>query len=423
MKTNLLDRRTLLRGAGVTLALPPLEAMMTSRGALVGEAAAAPAPVNLVTYAWACGCWQPNWIPKTTGPAYQPTPSLAPIAPVRQDITVITGMVNTYGGKEAAHGDAHSVGLSTVFAGSPGTTRGSGGPTVDTVAAEALGRTTPIRLLALAIEPPKPQFPAFNFASYTASGDSVPTERDPVAVYQRLFSSVPKDPEAAKRLFARRQSVLDVVKADIARLKVELGSVDKSYVDQHFESVRAVEKRLEAFATSSASCKGAKAPDAVPDPQTKAKVMTDLFVLAMKCDLTRYGSFLLQNAGGGWDGLHGTSHRKDPAGNALHTKMTADLMAFPVYFANALKSAPHPAGGTLLDRTLVVCTSEVASGHHTNKDHPVLLIGHGGGVKGGQHLRFAGRPLSDLYATLLTIAGVPTQRFGKDGTGTVTGLV
>ncbi len=439
-----LSRRALLRGAGIAVALPVLDAMRDGRGLITGTADAQGrpgTPVRLITLMWPNGTVMSRWTPRNTGATYTLSESLQPLAgftlpdgaevpAMRGDVNVISGLKNTVADLGAG-GGGHIRALAAFGNGMPMTLTSAGGISVDQVAANALGGATRFPSIPVAVQPAETanwdgaSAAIFNNLSWSGVNRPVPADRDARALFNRLFSA-PSSPSAAERAAAYRRSVLDYVRADLARLDRRVGRVDHQRLDEHLTSIRELERQS---TINAAACTLATAPrdtEAMPGDEY-ARLMMRLLVMAMRCDLTRYASFQLYHPanlypwlGPAWTNLerHGLSHRTDAEANDLVVIATQYNVKQFAYLCSLLKAAPE-GDGTLLDHSLVYATSEVSEGaSHTYTDMPILLGGRGGGrVLPGRHIRYEGDPtFNGIFVSMLNYLGVPTTRFGHDGT-------
>lgn len=442
MRPFRLDRRALLRGAGAAVALPLLDAMLDGRGGVFAPRAAhaqsmppaAPPPQRLITLAFSAGVFIDQWTPSTDGTDYTLTAPLAPLAPHRADFTLVSGLENTAasaGGWDFR--ESHSQGAATLFTGVPPLSYSSvGGPSVDQVAAMRLGTGTRFPSIAIGVQPAAgANGPTVENQSWRSPTAPVPARREPLLLYNDLFS-VPAAPSAAEVTLRRRRSVLDLVSRDIARLSARVGASDRALLDEHLTSIRTVEQSLASVTSCAApSAPAAGAPPNEQQPAT-GRLFMDLLVLALRCDLTRFGSFQLQTPPderpmpwlGLSDGHHVISHRPDTAGDAI-AQYTVWKMEQVAYLLAAMK-AVREGTGTLLDNTLLVVTSEIGDLRaHNWTNLPVILAGRAGGrVRAGRHVRYPTHtPFNRLLVTMLRAIGVDTPRFGIDGTDSLSELL
>ncbi|MFM9196007.1 MAG: DUF1552 domain-containing protein, partial [Planctomycetia bacterium] len=303
-----LSRRTLLRGIGVALPLPWLEAM----GPLAARAAAAaaqPAPPNRVAFLYAPnGQHMPDWTPKGEGRDFELAPIMAPLAGLKQKLTVLSGLAAD---KARPHGDGggdHARAMAACLTGvHPRKTDGTSirnGTSVDQIVATMVGDET--RLASLEIGADKGAMAGDCDSGYSCVYSStmscrsptqpVPKEVNPKVVYDRLFGD--GDPAAAARA-ARRKSILDFVRDDSRGLERRLAAGDRRKLDEYFTSVRDIEQRIErAAALPPVQPPGMPQPAGIPkDYGEHIRLMCDLLVVAFQADVTRVATFVLANEG------------------------------------------------------------------------------------------------------------------------------
>lgn len=412
-----LSRRTFLRAAGVSVALPWFE-----RTALAGGTAEAPRRMVLINTP--LGVQPEFFFPKDTGRDYTPSPYLELLKDHRSDFTVISGL---------AHpdvGPSHDSNAS-FLTGAPHPEQRAGfrnSISVDQVAAEHVRGETRYASLPLSCEGLS--------LSWTRSGAPVPALCWPSAVFAALFlEGKPEEVQAQARRLRDGRSILDTVREQSSRLRAELGTADREKLDEYFTSVRELEQRLaqsEAWAKRPKPTVAAKPPQNVANPSDligKTRVWFDLIHLALQTDSTRLITLqLLGTSGvppipGVTMGHHDLSHHGRDATKiaqlkALETVKIQTLRDFLV----KLKETKE-VGGSLLDRTTVFFSSNLGNAAtHGVKNLPVLLAG--GGFRHGQHLAFdetKGVPLCNLFVSLLQRMGVEADRFGSS-TGTLSGL-
>jgi len=442
-----LSRRSLLRGAGVSVGLPLLDAMFDDRALLHGVAGAQSAanPVRLVTYFIPNGvplhypggrADQNLWFPTTTGADYAMTRCLEPIAAYRDRIQILNGVVL---GEACA--DGHAGGTTGFATGLVATTSGSQGPSIDQVAAAALGEATRFRSLGVGVKPVDTPFNDFNIATFDeiswSKADQVePLRRDPAQLFQDLFAGfMPGDNAAAERRKRYRQSVLDFVQGDVARLQARLGRSDNLRLDAHLGAIRELEKRVSASTTVDCQLPIAPMTEGLGYVD-KAKLQAELLAMALKCDLTRYAAYMyghggndggghdakygLTEVGGEWPQQHNFTHALPDAGkydslfDAI-TRFTLVHMEVFAHFLNTLQEGSADARDFLTD-TLIYFGSELGNGvNHDNAGNvlPVLLVGNAGGkLAAGQHLKFASPVRSaKVLLSALQLADVPATEF------------
>jgi hypothetical protein len=418
-------RRRFLGGAAVALALPPFES-------LLGKAYGQTARQRVVAIFTPVGVYVPEW-PKVTGPL--PTTLLtAPLAPIKNKV-ILTNLNNAAAEPPGGAGD-HSCGAGASFSCvPPAKADGAGiraGVTVDQVAAAHLQQFTRLPSVQLGIIPGKPAGAESGYGSlygatlsWADGKQPLAPVMDPGAVFDQMFAGLDPGASDAARLarVARRTSVLDYVRDEAAMLRGRLGRSDAAKLDQVVTSVREVERSLAT--TPGGSCgSGARPTDPDPDYDAKTKLVNNLIVAAFQCDVTRVASSHIARPFpdvsykflGVSYGHHTASHYRGNAAKedaykricVWHLEMFADLCT--------KLQAISEDGGTMLDNTFVVQTSDVCeSNSHSHIDTPVALAG-GAPFKGGRAIAYPrGTPLASLYLSVLAAAGVPTATFG-DGT-------
>lgn len=430
MRPLRLSRRAVLRGAGVAVALPLLDAMLDGCGRPHGTGArdagardagvrggvAAP-PVCLVTWFFAHGTKMDAWTPAEAGRGWSPTPCLEPLAAHRDDLLVLSGLANAAPELLSSAGGPHSRGAASWASGMPTTTTGAGGPTFERRAAAELGGATRFRALSVVNAPDTPGVESGSSAmltnlSWAGPSRPAPALRDPAHLFAALFGGDGDD--------GSDRSVLDHVRGDLAALRARVGRDDRARVDEHLEAVRDMERAAAPRTRPGACAAGDPPPDGnFPAPE-RGRLLMRLVATALRCDLTRFASFALSNALdndplpwlGLGDGHHDLSHRDD---HDTIVRITRDAMGQAAFFLDQL--AMPDAHGRLLDRCLVFISSEVSDGaRHDYRNLPVLLAGRGGGVTPGAHLQLEPRtPICRLYLSLLQRAGSRADRFGFDG--------
>ena len=405
-----LNRRHFLRAGTTVIALPALEAFGNPT-----PAAAAAGPRNLVAVGTYLGWHQPAFIPKQAGRDYDLPPTLAPLADLRESFTVFSGLDH-----RAPNG--HAAWSNFLCGMNPGSW------SLDQMVADAIGQTTrfpSIELTAGSGEGPQAM-------SFTKQGIGLPQIDRPSVLYRKLFAS---DADRARTgyLLASGESSLDLVRDDANRLQKSLGPRDRAKLDEYFESLRAVEKRMErqiAALSEPAVTTTYKLPDydpITPNLQIEAEgILYDLTVLALESGQTRVMSMFLHGLGQVFSldgrqlvaGYHGLSHHgNDPV-------MIRDLVAIETAhihclagFLEQLQAKKTPEGKSLLDDTIVlVGTGMGDASRHSNQNLPTLVAG--GGLRHGSHVavdpKQPGAPLlGDLYITLMQRLGIETEKFSN----------
>jgi hypothetical protein len=435
-----LPRRTFLRGMGASLALPLLDAMVPSMTALAKTPAD---PVRRLGFIYIpMGCDISRWTPPGEGRLTELSPTLQSLAPVIDQLTVITNLElkNAYPG---THATSNAAFLSAATAKWTESTDYYLGTTVDQVAAKQIGQQTLLPSLELAMDLLQTVGQCDNgYAcvyqnnlSWSSPTTPLPAEAHPRIVFERLFG---EGGSAADRRAAlqRRASLLDWVREDIARLQRQLGPDDRARVGQYLDTVREVERRIQKAEADTAEnhLPDLDRPIGVPASYADhAKLMFDLQALALQGDVTRVITFQLARETstrtyteiGVADPHHPLTHHGN---NAEKIAKVAKINAFHVslfaYFLEKLKATPE-GDGTLLDHTVYLYGSGMGNPNvHDHMNLPILVAGGGAGaVKGGHHIKYAEQtPLANLHLTLLERVGVRMDAFA-DSKGKVDELL
>lgn len=434
-----LPRRTLLRGLGATVALPLLDAMVP---ALAPAASTAARPVRRLGYVYIpMGSDIKRWTPPGPDSLAELSPILRPLAPHKDQLTVLTNMElkNAYPG---THATSNSAFLSCAKAKLTESTDYYLGTTVDQIAAREIGQETRLPSLELGMDlldvvgQCDDGFACVyqNNLSWSSPTTPLPYEAHPRKVFDRLFGV--GSPEERVRALRKRASMLDRVKGDLARLQRDLGSSDRSRLDEYLNSVREVERRVQI---AEASVGDSPAPDMerpVGVPASYAdhvRLMFDLQVLALQTDLTRVITFQLAREGSTRSyneiGVAEPHHPLTHHGNNQEmidkvAKINEYHVSLFAYLLERLKSVPD-GDGSLLDHSMYLYGSGMGDPNlHDHINLPILVAGGGAGeLKGGRHIRYADRtPLANLHLTLLEKAGVRMETFA-DSRGRVEELL
>ncbi|MES2594067.1 MAG: DUF1552 domain-containing protein [Verrucomicrobiota bacterium] len=432
-----LSRRTLLRGAGVALSLPFLDAMVPALTA----ASRTTRPAKRLGYVYVpMGCDQSRWTPSSAEGQRlgELSPILKSLEPVRDHCTVISNLElePAYPG---THATSNASFLSAARVKHTESSDYYNGTTADQIAAKAIGQQTQLPSLELAMDLMQVVGQCDNgFAcvyqnnlSWSSPTTPLPAEAHPRLVFEQLFGDggSKADREAALK---RRASLLDFVKDDMTRLAKQLGHEDRDRVDHYLDSIREVERRIEkaSIAVSENPLPNLERPDGVPTSYAEhARLMFELQLLAMQGDVTRVITFQLARETsnrtypeiGISDPHHPLSHHgNDPAKiermakiNAFHVSLFAEYLA-------KLAATPE-ADGSLLDHSLLLYGSGMGNPNvHDHTNLPIIVAGgKAAGVQGNRHLRTAQTvPLANLHLTLLDKAGVKLDKFG-DSSGMI----
>ena len=436
-----LPRRTFLRGVGVTIALPLLDAMVP---ALTAMAKTAANPVRRLGFIYTPnGATMSAWTPEGDGPSLELPRTLRPLAAVKDQVIVPTGLsqrqAESMGDGNGEHSRGQTVWLSGVH---PKRTEGAdvqNGTTVDQLAAQALGTDTPLLSLELALEQNYLvgncdngySCVYWNTIAWRTPTTPLPMEVNPRIVFERMFGDG-GSPE--QRLAQAREdgSILDSVNEAIGRLERRLGVSDRTKVDEYLDAVREIERRIQIAETQSSesTLELPERPIGVPDTYDEhAKLMFDLAAVAYQADITRVFTLLLGREQtnraypqvGVPDAHHAISHHQnDPAKLEKAAKINTYHISLLAGFAERLR-ATADGDGSLLDHTMLLQGSGLSnSDQHSHIDLPLVLVGGGAGrLKGGRHLKFPkDTPMNNLHLALLEKVGVPVEQLG-DSSGRI----
>lgn len=427
------SRRHFLRGAGIALALPHLPSL--SRRAFARERPPE-TPRRLVAYFVPNGMHMPAWTPTGTGRDFVLSPTLEPLAPWKQDILVLSGLVHQPADYKA--GGDHAVGTAAFLTDHMPAQRAVRlAVSMDQVAAKRLGRHTPLRSLQLGIGGDRT--PAAcddgyscvyaNNVSWANETTPLPPVTDPRIAFDLLVAG--GDAGAGARAAARRRTqrlgVLDTVAAQARDLERRLGVHDRQKLDEWLYGVRELERRITRPAR--AACAAPVRPaSGRPQLAEHIDLMSELIVWAFRCDATRVVSFML--GGGASDRSYGVigaagnhhaiSHhqKQEPNYDKLKTINRFEIERF-AGLLRRLAQAEDVDGRSILANTTVFLSSDVSDGDRHNHDNmPVLLAGQlGGRVVTGRHVVYDGQArVAQMFVSLLRALDSGVARFGTTGT-------
>jgi hypothetical protein len=434
-----LPRRTFLRGAGVTLALPLLDAMIPA----FSGAAAATSVRRLGFVYIPMGCNWFQFFPKEVGTVTELPPSLSTLAPVMNQVTVISNLELKNSYSPGNHATSNAGFLSCARA---KMTEGADyelATTVDQIAAKQFAKETRLPSLELAMDLTTPIGACDGgmsciyetSLSWSSPTTPLPAEANPRVVFERLFG----DGGSAKdRLAALKEdgSLIDFVSEDIAHVQKKLGAGDRTKLGQYLDSVREIERRIQKAESQTAETvmPDLTRPIGVPSEYANhAKLMFDLQALAMQADITRVITFQLAREAstrtypevGVPEAHHPTSHHgNDPEKLAKLAKINAYHVSLFAYYLEKLKNTPD-GDGSLLDHSMILLGSGMGNPDiHNHVNMPIVVAGGGAGkTKGARHIKYAEpAPLANLHLTLLERAGVHVDKFG-DSQGRVNELL
>ena len=415
-----LSRRTVLKGAGATIALPLLDAMVPAATALA-QTAAAPSPRLGFVY-FPHGALQDEWTPTRTGRDFDFPFILKPLEPLREHVTVVTGLRNKGGESSSPHGIIEETWLSCVNPRKRDAKTGVG-VTVDQIAARHLGTGTSLPSLELCAEPG-------GMISFRTPDQPLPMENNPRKVFYGMFGQGDTK-EERQAILKTTDSLLDYVRESTASLKRKLDAGDRARVSDYLDSVREIElrvQRLEENAKSMPDLPGA--PLGPPDDFGELlDVQFEMLALAWQTNRTRVASLkMVEEASmrtypnlGVHEAFHPTSHWGGFPERVANLRLIQNYHT--AVFAKFVKRLHEmrEGDGSVLDQSIILFGSNMAnSDAHNNDPLPQALIGRGGGVKGNQHLHYPqDTPHANILVTMLHRAGVPAQDIEKfaDNTG------
>ncbi|MGV3486406.1 MAG: DUF1552 domain-containing protein [Planctomycetaceae bacterium] len=441
-----LDRRTLLRGAGLMLGLPLLEAMTPlarSAYASMPAVAATPSPVRMACLFFPNGAIMPKWKCERKGDAWDLSPTLSSLQQVKSKINVINGLAHDNGrGKQDGAGDHARAAATFLTSARPLKTssRVKLGVSVDQVAATQLVGKTRLPSIELGLTASRSAGSCdsgYSCAyssniSWKSEDQPMSKETIPRLAFERMFST--GDAQSRRESNFIRQSILDVVSEDAGRLMKKVGDTDRRKLDEYFSGVREVELRIQQTELQDQ----AALPDIdvpygrVDSFKEHARLMLDLMVIAFQTDTTRVATFMFDNAGGNRSYIdvgvkeahHGLSHhRNEEETVAKIEKIDRYLAEQYAYFLEKLDSIQEP-GGTLLDNSMVLYGSGLSDGNrHRHDDLPIVLAGGAGGrIKTGRLIDCKEEtPMGNLFLSMLDIMGTPAESIG-DSSGRLSEL-
>jgi hypothetical protein len=447
-----LSRRTVLRGMGVTVALPFLEAMRPAGAAFAGAAPktrfVAIEMVHGSAGATAFGATKHLWSPAQVGRGFDLSPtSLTPLEPFRDQLTIIsnTDVRNAEACVPPEIGGDHFRSSAVFLTQShPRQTQGSDvrvGTSLDQYYAKLVGQETPIPSMQLCIE----NVDAAGGCSYGYScvyTDSIswaspeeplPMVRDPRVVFDQLFGVGATPQERAERR-AEDRSILDWIAGSVARLNRELGAADRARLSDYLDDVREIERRIqkvEAFNSSGEPRELPGAPVGVPDSfEEHVRLMFDLQALAFASDITRVFAFKLGRdasnrvypESGVKMAFHSASHHQEREERITdYARINKYHVGMVPYLLEKLQTLKDSDGRPLLENTLVLYGSPMGNSNvHNHKRCPLFLVGHAGGrIKGGVHIKTPDEtPMANAMLSVAHALGMDMESFG-DSTGTI----
>ncbi len=423
-----ISRRTVLRGIGASIALPWLDVMASA-----SHGSSLKPPLRMAYLFMPNGVNEKMWQPQTLGPDYTLSPTLEPLKNLKADLLVLDHLRN----KNSLAGEGHYVKTTALLTGAPVRKTGGkdlhNGISVDQLAAAKFGQQTPLASMELGIDPIRTQV---DMGYSTVYGGNISWRSADIPAIKEIYPR-----QAFDRLFRSKQlgkgkhdqSILDVVLQDAKRLKTKVSANDRQKLNEYYNAVRSLEKRIHRVgASSNRKYRPLTAPRNLHRPESgipkdyhqHVKVMLDLMIMAFWTDTTRISTFMFANSVSGRNfsflegvngGFHPISHHKNDAKklkqyhliNRYHVEQVA-------YFCQKLKDIKE-RGSNLLDNAMVMFASGIRDGNkHDPNNVPLVLLGKAGGkLKTGNHIRFEKHtPLCNLYATLLNCIDPKIKSFG-----------
>jgi hypothetical protein len=422
-----ISRRSVLRGAGVAMALPFLESLPA-----FGAAATSPFPKRFAVMFMGCGINEDHWSSTGDGADMKFSKTLSVLEPLKQKVIVVDGLFN----KASVGLGIHPAQTGSLLSGAQ-VSKGAvlhSGMSIDQMIANTIGQDTAQSSIVLACDPPMTGYHETNYSmaysshvSWQSSDSPVPVELYPSLAFDNLFEN---------RGSLRNMSIIDRVKDDAAEMSRKVSASDKSKLDDYLTSVREVEKRVNALragkdaAEDKAKLKGIpvammeRPANGLPeDLREHAKLMCDIIAIAFQTDKTRVASLIISRDLSAMyypflgvnQGHHGMSHNNNS--DAYEAIARWHVSQF-VYLASKLDSMPE-GEGTVLDNSCLMFLSSLFVGRtHDNTRLPVLLAGGlGGTLKTGRSLNYLGEPaenrkMCSLYLSLMDRMGVKLDHFG-----------
>lgn len=437
-----ISRRTMLRGAGATLALPWLEAMSPA-----ATTKAAKPPIRMAALYMPNGVREDLWTPEGTGRDFKLAPTMEPLTSFKNDLLVLTNLWNA----GSLTGDGHYVKISgwltcTTVTKTLGVDISCNGVSMDQLAAQRAGKQTPLPSLELGIAPVTTGVDrnvgyTRVYGSHIAwSGPSNPLAReiDPRLVFERLFRAGQPQGDAARH----DKQLLDLVLDDAHQLRQKLGASDRIRMDEYLSGVRSLEDRIERASRPEKSTWKARAPlpsaakpEGIPkDFPTHVRLMMDMMALAFQSDSTRIITFMFGNevtnqnfsfVDGVKGGHHDMSHHQSDAEKlrAYHLINMWHVQQY-AYLLGRLRDMKE-GDSTVLDNSMILLGAGIRDGNkHDPHNLPLVIAGRAGGrLASGQHLTYAkDSTLANLYVSMLDAFGTPVERFA-DSTGPLAGVL
>jgi hypothetical protein len=429
-----ISRRTLLKGLGVSVALPLLDSMLPAFTPVNKT------PLRMLFSYVPNGIIMKDWTPIDHGDSFDLPRILQPMTAYRDKMLVITGLMQKSGYANGDGAGDHARAAATYLTGVHAKkTQGadiSVGISMDQLAAQKIGGATRFPSLELTCEDGKMvgncdsgySCAYSNSISWRSATTPNPPELSPRAAFERLFGTNDEDPETRKKTRRYDRSILDGVMADTRSLERGLGPADRRKMDEYMTSVREIEARIQRTESDKEIVPDMEKPEAAPaDLGDHARLMYDLMRVAFQTDMTRIITFMVTREGSSRtyreidlpEAHHPLTHHQGNAEmiekvyriNRYHMELFAEFIG---------KMAKTPDGdGSLLDHSMLVYGAGLEDGNrHEHANLPVMIMGGAcGTLKTGRHLALPARtPINNLYVSMLDRMGVPGETLG-DSTG------
>src|SRR6201998_345389 len=442
-----LSRRTVLKGAGVTVGLPLLDAMIPAGTALANTAAAPKLRVGFFYIPHGAVMWNTkhgkemdHWTPSGAGADFKLSPILAPLEKHKHSVISLSNLEN-----KASVASVHKYNPATWLSGIKPDLKApcpSMSPTIDQIIAGHIGQETALPSLEVRSESETQAVACeagfgclySSTLSYRDAHSPLPMESNPRKVFAMLFGEGATAEERVA-IVRQKQSILDFITERTRALQQELGANDKVVLDGYLDTVREIERRVQLAQNRDLS--GVKAPEIPAAEQEtgihqEGRLLFDLVAVAYQADLTRVASYIMIGEGtnrtynhiGVPDSFHPLSHHADYL-DRLEKLVKIQRYHMERFAEFVTKLAATPDGeGTLLDHSMLLYGSNMGNSNvHGNYPLPTILVGgRAGAVKGGRHIQLPERTtISNLHLTVLNKAGLDTKSFG-DSTGAIAGV-
>ena len=434
LQAKRIDRRTLLRGTGLAMGLPLLEAMSPLARNTLASDAPQTTPVRMACIFFPNGAIMPDWKPQGEGKDWQLSRTLGPLEPFQSKLNVISGLAHNHGRANGDGAGDHARCAATYLTAARPVKTSSNirlGVSVDQVAASQLIQQTRLPSIELGLVDSRNAGSCDSGYSCAYSSNiswrnetqPMPKETSPRMAFERMFGGGEGAQRRQKNLV--RQSILDVVQADAQRIMKRLGQTDRRKLDEYFTSVREIENRIERSENEDRK--------ALPDIEVPfgrveqfrehARLMYDLMAIGFQTDTTRVATLMLDNAGGNRryteigvkDAHHEMSHHRNRRETVEKLqKIDHYLIEQFAYFLEKLESI-RDDGGTMLDQSMILYGSGISDGNrHNHGDLPIVLAGSGGGkIETGRYIVTAReRPMANLFLSMLDVMNTPADSIG-----------